>query len=109
MTSFMRFGCIFFVRRLPPPRSTHSDTLFPYTTLCRSAAHHHISPRRDGDALGLPVGKLQRGLAGNVLDEHGQQHFLGGGRTQAHRRGAAEESKGGEDRDRKSTRLNSSH
>src|SRR3546814_10563639 len=25
-----------------PPRSTRTDTLFPYTTLFRSALHHHL-------------------------------------------------------------------
>src|SRR3546814_20795826 len=27
---------LFFLRRRRPPRSTRTDTLFPYTTLCRS-------------------------------------------------------------------------
>ena len=31
-----------------PPRSTHTLTLFPYTTLFRSARTAGISPRRDG-------------------------------------------------------------
>src|SRR3546814_4552920 len=33
-----------------PPRSTHTDTLFPYTTLFRSHAQQHrhgVHPRRD--------------------------------------------------------------
>src|SRR3546814_18547361 len=29
--------CFFFLIILRPPRSTRTDTLFPYTTLCRSA------------------------------------------------------------------------
>src|SRR3546814_11118854 len=28
--------CLFFLRRRPPPRSTRTDTLYPYTTLFRS-------------------------------------------------------------------------
>src|SRR3546814_5289252 len=49
--------CFFFLMIRRPPRSTHTDTLFPYTTLFRSAQrkihgtisrHHHYlrSPRR---------------------------------------------------------------
>src|SRR3546814_18141741 len=33
----MIFICIFFLMRRRPPRSTRTDTLFPYTTLFRSA------------------------------------------------------------------------
>src|SRR3546814_3778597 len=29
-----------------PPRSTRTDTLFPYTTLFRSDAHRRLGPRR---------------------------------------------------------------
>src|SRR3546814_16801623 len=31
------FLCLFFLMVPPPPRSTRTDTLFPYTTLFRSA------------------------------------------------------------------------
>src|SRR3546814_15911636 len=31
-----------------PPRSTRTDTLFPYTTLFRSGDHRHALPRRSG-------------------------------------------------------------
>src|SRR3546814_16584686 len=34
--SLFIFGVIVFVTSLPPPRSTLTDTLFPYTTLFRS-------------------------------------------------------------------------
>src|SRR3546814_2954790 len=40
-----------------PPRSTRTDTLFPYTTLFRSHVHR---PLRDGVEIELPT--LQRGL-----------------------------------------------
>src|SRR3546814_10781498 len=36
----------FFVRRRRPPRSTRTDTLFPYTTLFRSPTLHY--EKRDG-------------------------------------------------------------
>src|SRR3546814_1781168 len=42
----MRFS-FFFLRIRRPPRSTRTDTLFPYTTLFRSAPHcRHRSPGR---------------------------------------------------------------
>src|SRR3546814_11851050 len=48
----------------PPPRSTRTDTLFPYTTLCRSAArvkNANIRQRRDGQLPGLAMaGQRQR-------------------------------------------------
>src|SRR3546814_10671349 len=34
--------------RRRPPRSTRTDTLFPYTTLFRSRAHAHVYHRRGG-------------------------------------------------------------
>src|SRR3546814_14625734 len=36
----------FFLRRRRPPRSTRTDTLFPYTTLFRSARRYAPSPAR---------------------------------------------------------------
>src|SRR3546814_11030484 len=62
--SISDFFCYFFflmIRR--PPRSTRTDTLFPYTTLFRSAdrdrRRHHLRPRgRDRD----------RGTADRPLD-----------------------------------------
>src|SRR3546814_10561820 len=37
-----------------PPRSTRTDTLFPYTTLFRSGDHHHARRRRvAAEALGV--------------------------------------------------------
>src|SRR3546814_7124980 len=34
-----------------PPRSTRTDTLFPYTTLFRSREAVHDNPRRGGDGI----------------------------------------------------------
>src|SRR3546814_20588919 len=39
---------VVFVMRRPPPRSTRTDTLFPYTTLFRSKPHNRTSYRRIG-------------------------------------------------------------
>src|SRR3546814_3077771 len=49
-----------------PPRSTRTDTLFPYTTLFRSAWHEtaeHL--RTDARALGIEIGadRVARGFA----------------------------------------------
>src|SRR3546814_11970615 len=35
----------FFLMIRRPPRSTRTDTLFPYTTLFRSAFHPHLAPQ----------------------------------------------------------------
>src|SRR3546814_4997119 len=40
--------CIFFLMIRRPPRSTRTDTLFPYTTLFRSAAPDRPRPGRAG-------------------------------------------------------------
>src|SRR5256885_3839032 len=72
-----------------PPRST----LFPYTTLFRSQP----SPRGTGDAARAAAGLLA-GFAGDVLIAYGDAPLIGAATLQ---RLVA--------RDRKSTRLNSSH
>src|SRR3546814_17133848 len=85
--------CFFFLMIRRPPRSTRTDTLFPYTTLFRSL---------DGVAGGRPTrcvghGVLETGDAAG--DERGAEgRTLGDG-------GHVD----GEAGDRKSTRLNSSH
>src|SRR3546814_15140525 len=38
----------FFLMIRRPPRSTRTDTLFPYTTLFRSSAYRHLPPRFHG-------------------------------------------------------------
>src|SRR5258708_24772071 len=65
-----------------PPRST----LFPYTTLFRSAAAHHALPVRQ---LAGRAGEIE--LAARCCRDRGSGH------------------EGDGERDRKSTRLNSSH
>src|SRR3546814_15614637 len=58
-----------------PPRSTRTDTLFPYTTLCRSAC----------EALGMLRGDPRRGAVGPPKDDRaahlaaGHVEGLGGG------------------------------
>src|SRR3546814_1592417 len=46
----MFFTCFFFLMIRRPPRSTRTDTLFPYTTLFRSS-----STTRSFTTVGLPV------------------------------------------------------
>src|SRR3546814_17557703 len=91
LASFVFLLLFLMLRR--PPRSTRTDTLFPYTTLFRSlaagypvAALNRVSLRDDAPALAL------RGIAMAQLGDLD--------RARALMRRAA--------RDRKSTRLNSS-
>src|SRR3546814_15309129 len=93
------YGLFFFLILRRPPRSTRTDTLFPYTTLFRS------SPSRLPEYKTQPQAESFLKLAGNVrrterksgrADASGPalQHLIG--RTVAIG-------------DRKSTRLNSGH
>src|SRR3546814_8752025 len=43
-----------------PPRSTRTDTLFPYTTLFRSALHRHPEDHRRHGAVPLRLAKIRR-------------------------------------------------
>src|SRR3546814_2054902 len=84
-----------------PPRSTRTDTLFPYTTLCRSDGVDGVD---EGDRVGaaLPGGagrSLDAGDVGRQLheDRHAgvrlapARHHLDVGRHLADRRAQAEE------------------
>src|SRR3546814_12480181 len=80
-----------------PPRSTRTDTLFPYTTLFRS-----IAVGRLGGDVG---GAHRRTSAGTIFDHHRLAPELRKLRGEL----AADNVVGAAGRDRKSTRLNSSH
>src|SRR3546814_8952164 len=115
----------FFLMIRRPPRSTRTDTLFPYTTLFRSAeAGPGIGIGAFGDGVdegraamverlpvGIAVGPLYRPFEGGV--EALRLHFDGVGvigRVAAlHGVGGHGVSSSERSRDRKSTRLNSSH
>src|SRR3546814_12487203 len=93
--SCLLFIVFFFLMIRRPPRSTRTDSPFPYTTLFRSARARRqgFSAERvavEGTHAGLRIGKALQGSLGLV--DH--DHFEIGARF---------------GRDRKSTRLNSSH
>src|SRR3546814_14293514 len=76
----------FFLMIRRPPRSTRTDTLFPYTTLFRSEQRQRPRGRRDEPELALRIELRGRGFGSDgALDQHDRQRI-----------------------DRKSTRLNSS-
>src|SRR3546814_10399812 len=55
-----------------PPRSTRTDTLFPYTTLFRSA-RHQLVPCQGRDEHEDPVGGEEQAVERDH-QEHGNQH-----------------------------------
>src|SRR3546814_1677668 len=63
---------LFFLMIRPPPRSTRTDTLFPYTTLCRS-----YTGVADGEVMTGPFnptsGKPYRGINRIWLDMQGHE------------------------------------
>src|SRR3546814_1181596 len=64
-----------------PPRSTRTDTLFPYTTLFRSPVPHHADRRRCGGIGGDDDGAA-RGVATRLL----RARSVGQGRNRSQRR-----------------------
>src|SRR3546814_14662539 len=56
--------CFFVLMIRRPPRSTRTDTLFPYTSLCRS---HCCSPKLEPGAVGRLCGPLP---GGSCLNQH---------------------------------------
>src|SRR3546814_3161821 len=104
-----------------PPRSTRTDTLFPYTTLFRSAEIHVVAIDEDGrraiaaardDLFGVGTQPGFRGIAGCRLGERGAVESFGIGDRGQNRRVVEillPVEIAGEGADRKSTRLNSSH
>src|SRR3546814_1136007 len=77
------FGYIFFLMIRRPPRSTRTDTLFPYTTLFRSGVLRRAAPAA-GDARsllsgGAPAVGVRPTGAGERLD-HGLSGHEGRGK-----------------------------
>src|SRR3546814_9463294 len=65
-----------------PPRTTRTDTLFPYTTLFRSAADARRHRRRAAGARDHRMGRLCRPLRGEPLGRGAPARL---GRTHRHR------------------------
>src|SRR3546814_13478182 len=101
---------LFFLMKRRPPRSTRTDTLLPYTTLCRSHDHEHRGgwDLDCGDAVAGEELRQRLGLlAAELLGVGGD---LGpDGRATVGEREELRGERGAGRLDRKSTRLNSSH
>src|SRR3546814_20248530 len=99
---FLLHSDLFFLRIRRPPRSTRTDTLFPYTTLFRSKA----------DPLMAVIGTVEEANAGlglAVLDLADDVHRAMLARIQNELFDLGADLATPYDPDRKSTRLNSSH
>src|SRR3546814_6292364 len=114
----LRLFSLFFLMIRRPPRSTRTDTLFPYTTLFRRAARGKEHGQAvfevsscDLDHDGFPavevvidVAHAHAGLGRDVGHGGGMESFTFEARTRGPDHLLAAECS-----DRKSTRLNSSH
>src|SRR3546814_19543340 len=85
MTHVCKFICVVFLMIRRPPRSTRTDTLFPYTTLFRSPDQRNVIrifvlalSRHDPrivvlplleERIPVPVGELLKVHAGGVCDD----------------------------------------
>src|SRR3546814_4334797 len=94
-----------------PPRSTRTDTLFPYTTLFRSPRTAVAQFPAPGDGDRAPAGHFLFGLwrSGPAAGRHSGAAVRGAGDVQLSRSLSALSGEGAGPGDRKSTRLNSSH
>src|SRR3546814_9899180 len=103
-----------------PPRATRTDTLFPYTTLCRSAKFFLLLLGTDAEQIEyrlLHVGAMDTHRAATDFDtiEHDvvalrqRPTRIGTQRVGIERLGRGERMVQRDPADRKSTRLNSSH
>src|SRR3546814_6397040 len=98
-----------------PPRSTRTDTLFPYTTLFRSVLHVERAARVDQQAEAVAPAQHRQRRGGGAIDVHPLDPRRGAGDAQRDvMRGVlvfgTDDDRGiAAERDRKSTRLNSSH
>src|SRR3546814_12570343 len=54
-----------------PPRSTRTDTLFPYTTLVRSRERLGLQPQA---ADGVALGEGDQGAKADLLQRRGEEH-----------------------------------
>src|SRR3546814_6585714 len=112
----MCLSLFFFLMIRRPPRSTRTDTLFPYTTLFRSAIREGLVDARrmiqigirspvQNDVLDWTLGQGVTIVSAQEVHEQGVGQFIQQPRHAVPRSGRLALSGG----DRKSTRLNSSH
>src|SRR3546814_4183525 len=69
------FYCFFFLMIRRPPRSTRTDTLFPYTTLFRSVNHSRMSFRQVSEYVYVRLEDIDKVSAivadvNDMLEEH---------------------------------------
>src|SRR3546814_13376861 len=89
MEYLMRAACFFFLMIRRPPRSTRTDTLFPYTTLFRSRLHGNLLAGDHADETGkarlaaalrrqaaTPVGSADVGIDGGQRLQGGPQPLI---------------------------------
>src|SRR3546814_3630520 len=78
--TFMYLLYFFFLMRRRPPRSTRTDTLFPYTTLFRS--HRGLAGR--GTQVGVESGcePIEQGVELEELEEAAHLLHIDGGRVE---------------------------
>src|SRR3546814_18209008 len=102
------YDVFFFLIIRRPPRSTRTDTLFPYTTLFRSEAKSSGFDVKAMKALRkrLNMEPYEREEADAILQVYEEAYF---GTGLAIARAPARETDDLPEQDRKSTRLNSSH
>src|SRR3546814_10346114 len=74
----------FFLMIRRPPRSTRTDTLFPYTTLFRSPVGHRQGHRHRADRHARPQGKDAHPAPGRSRDRHRLAQAPRGGCTRRH-------------------------
>src|SRR3546814_8741883 len=75
-TYVILFFIVFLMIRRPP-RSTRTDTLFPYTTLFRSAGrHHHLCHRRVGGGQDPAQGWARHNPFGHACDQQDRSGAL---------------------------------
>src|SRR3546814_13764961 len=94
-----------------PPRSTRTDTPFPYTTLFRSQVHQAYAPGEGQSAI-IDQETVPGDGTENYAATHQRGNDLSADTTQngGNNRGiVSQQLSGNADSDRKSTRLNSSH
>src|SRR3546814_3164451 len=74
--------------RRRPPRSTRTDTLFPYTTLFRSEAEGGggVAPQQGSDVLGGALGEVGGGADREAHHVVAQEQPVGGSTDQAQQR-----------------------